>query len=120
MAPVPSAEVSIGVHPRFGIVALTNDATPSLAVRLLAVAGFDTVRVGIHVLDDTDDHVDDLRQAHNVVDVLRQAGVPVLSDLPLSTTTATVARAATTTAAASRESTPPAAPAVNRRPARHR
>ncbi|MYV98758.1 hypothetical protein [Streptomyces sp. SID3343] len=46
MAPVPSTEVSIGVHPRFGIVALTTDAAPSLAVRLLALAGFDAVGVG--------------------------------------------------------------------------
>ncbi|MFE3197775.1 hypothetical protein [Embleya sp. NPDC059237] len=111
--------LSIGIHPRFGIVALTTDDTPTLAVRLLAVAGFDATGTGIHVLDATDDEVDDLLHAHNVVTVLRDAGVPVRSDLPPASTTTTVARAATP-AVASRPQTPPAPFTGSPRPARHR
>jgi hypothetical protein len=118
MAPVPQPEVSIGLHPRFGIVALTTDAAPTLAARLLAVAGFDAVGIGTHVLDDTDDEADDLLHAHNVVTVLREAGVPVRSDPPPAPTATT--RVARATAVASRQTIPPTAVVGAERPTRHR
>ncbi|MYW03374.1 hypothetical protein [Streptomyces sp. SID3343] len=82
MAPTPQPEVSVGLHPQFGIVALTTDNAPPLAARLLDIAGFDARGVGTHVLDYADEDVLDLRHAHNVVTVLREAGIPVRSDLP--------------------------------------
>jgi len=94
---------------------MTTDTTAPLAVRLLDIAGFDALGDGTHVLDDTDD---DRLHAHNVVTVLRAAGVSVRSDLPPVAINST-ARAARTTVAA-KQSPASATAHVVGRPARHR